>query len=275
MSVCCLLKSYENVSAALCELLEVSKSQVKKRSHLKSSILAKSIKEKSELSIPDELFNYGMISPEYEGPSIEVLFEDDNFIVFNKPSNIYCHPLQYNEKNNLLSFMRNSGLGKILELNAETYDRGLIHRLDFETSGVLIYCKNRELKQEIMNNRDEFIQEKIYFAKTQNRDLEVGLYTHYSEERPHHVIMHENQRDRHWKEVQLEVLENDCGLLKVKLITGSRHQIRAQMKALDAPIDGDELYGGTEHTMLCLHSFSYQLEVKNKKLNFEAKLPNW
>ena len=86
-----------------------------------------------------------MIYPDYEGPDIEVLFENDDVIILNKPPNIHSHPLKYSEQDNCLSFLRQQLKNNKMDVNKKSYDKGLLYRLDYVTSGVLFFIIKKYL----------------------------------------------------------------------------------------------------------------------------------
>ena len=94
-----------------------------------------------------------MIYPIYEGPKIDVLYEDSNCIILNKSPSTHSHPLKYNEKDNCLSFLRENNYFEALKVNEYNMDRGLLYRLDYGTSGVLVLVKD---ELDYLHLRDNF-----------------------------------------------------------------------------------------------------------------------
>lgn len=276
MSAVSTLYAYSSLEEALLENLNISRSQLKKRANLKKASLEKPLYSKDEFSIPLELFNYGLVSSTYSGPEVEIISIEEPFIVLNKPAKVHSHPLHYNEQDNLLSFLRSKCLDKTLGFYSLSYDRGLLHRLDFETSGVILYCKDEVLKREYFEQRDKLIIDKIYYALVKPNLLKPGILHHQLDLSGDKVRLVKNSSNSS-KDVSLEILQvmkvKGFDLVKVKLFGGARHQIRAQLAFSGAPILGDELYGGDKATRLFLHSSSYKIIVNSVTKEFKATLP--
>lgn len=223
-----------------------------------------------QVEIPIDVLMKNHINPEYLGPEIKVLHEDSRFIVFDKPAGVHSHPLRYDEKDNCLSFLRSLNKGKCLFVNEENYDRGLLFRLDYETSGVLIYCKNQNLRNDIFNNRLDAVALKRYTAVVSGdfkhpEDLSIPLKPFGKKGRK--MVFNAGGDVGEMKVEKLNYNpKKNLSLLKVDLKTGLRHQIRAQLSHLGHPILGDELYGGEESDRMYLHSTLYQIKFEGTEL---------
>ncbi|MEI8345855.1 MAG: pseudouridine synthase [Pseudomonadota bacterium] len=257
---------------------------------LKRNLPAKKIKgpvsAHQEISLPLDLLNNGIINPQYEGPPIPILYEDENILVLDKPANIHVQPLSYSEKNNCLSFLRShpqANYAKALRVNEKAYDRGLLYRLDFETSGAMAYIKDEALYQELRANFAAVAKAKIYRAWVVGDFQKEDFWCHYL--RPwgpkgHKMTVTEEPTEREQEErgaLEVKKLSFDppknASLVEVNLKTGLRHQIRAQLGHLGHPVLGDELYGGPPSERLWLHAFLYQLEISGKVMTFTASHP--
>jgi 23S rRNA pseudouridine1911/1915/1917 synthase len=220
-----------------------------------------------------------MINPEYIGPDIKTLYEDDIFLVIDKPANIFVHPLSYEEKNNFLSFLR-VNKPELLSINQTQYDRGLLYRLDFETSGVLIYVKNAIDHQYLREHFEACAKKKIYYAIVDGRCPLSGKFVHYfssSEVKGRRVIVSDRQGCGIEQSGELVILsaqelsDSDATLIEIELRTGLRHQIRAQLSHLKFPIRGDGFYAGKSASRLYLHAYKYELNYKEKYYQFNAQ----
>ena len=269
------LQSHPSVQDFLLLNFQCSKARLKK--YFDKKFLERSLIEKKPIQLPLNFVNDGEINPNYDGPPIKIIFEDEIFLVLNKPEKIFVHPLTYDESNNCLSFMRTIN-NNYLKVNEKSYDRGLLYRLDFETSGVLVYLKKDEIYFNLRKNFDQMVHEKLYFAKVAGEFKKIGLIEQYlvsSESSGSKMKVYAEQRAQSFH-AKLEVLEScfdvdsNTSLLKIKLLTGHRHQIRAQLSGLGFPIIGDSLYGGLAFNRLCLHAFSYSMELDGKAFKFES-----
>lgn len=237
------------------------------------------------LTLPLDLINNGLISPIYAGPKLEILFEDELVLALNKPNNLHCHPLGYQEHDNCLSFLRSSNPSKYYEallVNSTSYDRGLLYRLDFATSGVLFYIKNQKLFNSLRTNFFALVKNKIYLAIVEGDFLQEGAHQHYlTPTGPKGAKMKvssapSTSSSSFFANLEVKKLkfgqEQNLSLLKIKLHTGIRHQIRAQLMHLGHPILGDTLYGGATSNIMYLHAYSYK--IVSGDLEYQIVAPN-
>lgn len=269
-----------NVEDLLIDLFQPSKNKLKK--NFDKAFLAKSLRAHGELQLPLNFVNDGQINPVYIGPEIEIIYEDELFLVLNKPFNLFVHPLTYDESDNCLSFLRANNY-KCLNVNVKNYDRGLLYRLDYETSGVLVYVKNEEAYQYFRSNFNSLAKEKIYYAKVSGHVKTTGPVETYiigseASGSKMKVVSSGTPNSLHAQLIILDVnydSSKDQSVVKIKLLTGHRHQIRIQLSGLGYPIVGDVLYGGISADRLYLHAFRYDLSYQNKDYSFESPTSNF
>jgi len=270
----------ESVEFFLKDLLGLTSTALKKFS-LSKKLLNKSAERGFVLHLPLNLLNRGHIHPEYDGPPMKIIFEDDFILAIDKASCVHTHPLSYCEKNNCLSFLRATRDDRLLNVNLANYDRGLLYRLDFETSGVLIYIKDEALHENLRANFLTLIKEKVYHCLVKGKFDKDGAHEHFfysSGERGHKVVcsahLSSSKKDGQKGALKVRSLNYDSSknesLLEVILYTGLRHQIRAQLAALGFPLLGDTLYGGKPYERLCLHARSYTIESKGLRYQIES-----
>jgi len=271
----CLLAPISSVEEFLRSDFKASSNKIKK--HFKKAFLNRSFKEKSTLLLPLNFTNDGEINPSYEGNPLEVIDESDEFFVFTKNPNQFIHPLTYDESDNCLSYLRQVR-PDLLRVNKTQYDRGLLYRLDYETSGVVIYVKNEALYKSLRENFAAVAKEKIYLCWVEGEMTLSGNYKHYfksSEEKGKRVKVSANDSDGLPGELSITPIQYSSELSKtlveVKLKTGLRHQIRAQMAFLGFPLAGDEFYGGKAAKRLYLHAFKYELQIEKNHYLWESK----
>lgn len=282
------LKSYASLFEAYQNLVVISKSQLKKIVD-NPKVLNLKIDAKKTYYLDLNVVNYLQISPHYMGPEIKILDENEDFIIFSKPAGIHMHPLKYFEQDNLLSFLADIN-PKLLSVNETNYDRGLLYRLDKETSGVVFYAKNDEIYNGIRGDFDKCFHEKIYFAVVSGEfKQEINLENKLMAFGVKASKMQVSQTEGLVAKCQVTPIEYfraaNVTLVKVKLLTGVRHQIRVQLAHLGHSIVGDTLYGGKEFKRLMLHAAFYRLEFQNKNYscldtnftelsNFHFQLPS-
>lgn len=266
------LENWDSVRQFLLSGLAASKNQIKK-ANLTKSFLGKKIDKKTILDLPANLINFKQISPIYLKDQMSIVWEDENLLALNKMPNIHSHPLSYDEHDNCLSFLRGIGKGNLLYVNCNSYDRGLLYRLDYETSGVLIYIKKTDLLQNLRKDFHQIVKEKIYMALVCGKHNIKGVYTHNLVPAGRKKQMMKTlPGDQAVIEIkQARYLEKfDFSLLEVSLKTGFRHQIRTQLSALGMPVLGDILYGGKKAARLFLHARRYKLAWEDHLYDIEC-----
>ncbi len=216
---------------------------------------------------------------EAEDIPLEVLFEDDDVIVVNKPPGLVVHPavghLTGTLVNALLHHCKSlSGIGGVER-------PGIVHRLDKETSGCMVAAKNDHAHQSLAAQFAGRDVEKIYLALAtgrftrKNGIIETQLGRHPMHRQKMAVVAPDKGREARtgWR-----VLGEVPGgsLVECTLFTGRTHQIRVHLKHIKHPLLGDDVYGkrGT-FTRQMLHSWklSFTHPRTGERLSFQAPIP--
>jgi 23S rRNA pseudouridine1911/1915/1917 synthase len=160
-----------------------------------------------------------------------------DFYVVDKPSGLPTHALVDNRIENLIS-------GLSIQLGESLF---ITHRLDIETSGLLIVARNPEAAARVNALIASKAIRRFYRAETSN-PVSLGRHIHYLEPSPNAPKRVSVDPHPDWKRCELEVLRctskaNDGFEVEIELHTGRSQQIRAQLAAMNAPIDGDRAYG--------------------------------
>ncbi len=275
------LEDSSSLEEYLLNFFMFSKAQLKK-SELSKKFLQKRVRKGELVELPLDLINDLIINPEYVGPSINIIFRDKDVVIFDKPYNIHSHPLNYSGQDNCLSFFRQQEAEKVinLDVNLSHYDRGLLYRLDYGTSGVMFYINNEELLLNLRTNFNKLVKSKTYLAvvsgKMKDSDCLENYFKYVGVKRSKASIV---SCDGKLGRLEYRALAynstQDISLIEISLITGLRHQIRAQLGALGYPILGDTLYGydGKENRRIFLHAYKYEVEINNKKYQGVSKAP--
>ncbi|MCK5883500.1 MAG: hypothetical protein KAG61_07410 [Bacteriovoracaceae bacterium] len=259
------------------EDLLLSRSKIKK--YFNSKQLSLPVSKGSEYAVPLALLNMGMVNPIYCGPSIEVLFEDQNILALLKPHSVHCHPHGYLESDNTLSFLRSIGHTQVLSTNTKGMDRGLLFRLDSGTSGVLLFAKNDATYNEIRSGFGSVAKLKTYQAIVCGKACESGRIDSFlvgtgrkgSQMRScDSTDLGAQLANLSYKTIRYDK-EQDLSLVQIELETGVRHQIRAQFSILGLPLLGDTIYGGTVSDRIYLHALEYKLESESISVSINAR----
>ena len=229
-----------------------------------------------------------------ENIPLDIIYEDEDIIVINKQANLIVHPARGYKKGTLVNALVYHA--KQLSKGSEEFRPGIVHRLDRNTTGVLVIAKNDTAHWRLARQFEKRLTKKHYLAIVQgvpelsadciNKPLAV------------HPVIRERfaVRPEIGKEAitYYEVVEKFRGysLLKLDIRTGRTHQIRVHMSYMKHPIVGDEMYGGKivyrwqiedkqaqpQEPLIArpaLHAWQLELThpATNKQMTFEAPLP--
>ncbi|OEG69712.1 hypothetical protein ATZ36_07895 [Candidatus Endomicrobiellum trichonymphae] len=209
---------------------------------------------------------------------IDIVYEDDDIVVVNKQSGIVVHPSYGHPSGTLLNALMGHSAGK--------YNPYLVHRLDKDTSGVIIFAKNEKAKISISKQLQKRVVKKIYYAAVKGIIAESrGIIKAPLGRSPQNrKIMSVNPLAKKTAITEFKVIERkgDYTLLKVRIITGRTHQIRSHMKYIKHPVIGDRQYGGSEtigakrceRQMLHAYNITFIHPSTLKTVKFTAQLPN-
>jgi len=160
----------------------------------------------------------------------------------------------------------------------------LIHRLDRPASGLILFAKNKKALAALNLQFQERTIEKTYLAVVKNRpETDAATLVHYLRKNAKTNRTHASQEEElHSKRAELnyELIGeiDNYFLLKIKLITGRHHQIRAQLAAIDCPVKGDVKYGfrrSNRDRSIHLHAWelSFKHPVSKEQTTLVAPLP--
>ena len=157
----------------------------------------------------------------------------------------------------------------------------IVHRLDRETSGVLVFAKSEEAKRRLQDEWGE--TEKKYLAVVHGRcrKSEETISTYLAENKAHVVYSTADAAQGRLARTAYKVLEQtkSFALLEVRLLTGRKNQIRVHLAGIGHPVVGDRKYGGANdsHPALALHarSISFTHPTSGQRLTFAAKVPGY
>ena len=254
------------------------------------------IKDKIKLEVP-ELKKLEIKPYKYK---LDIIYEDNDVMVINKPAGLVVHPGAGNFDNTLVNALINYDKKNLSSINGELRP-GIVHRLDKDTSGIIIVAKNNFAHTHLSEQFNEHSIDRKYIALVWGklRPRKGVIKTFITRSSKNRQLMDVSQTKgklaiTNYKTI--EIYENSrvptLSLVEYRLKTGRTHQIRVHMKFKGNPILGDKSYKKKLKKLKdvdpelneiikkidrqCLHakSLGFLHPTKNQRLFFESKLPN-
>ena len=225
---------------------------------------------------------------ELRHPKLRIIYEDDALIVVEKKNGLLTVP--YNPKSSEMTAY--SILQEYVKKQSNRNTVHVVHRLDRETSGVLVFAKSAELQEYMRTYWKQLVTKRTYVAVVEGHlEKKEGTITTWLTEDPHTGMVYSSPKDdggqkavTHYKVIKelesgVEHPESESSLIELNLETGRTNQIRVHMQSIGHPVMGDRKYGhGNEYSpidRLCLHAqvLEFIHPMTEKKVRFEATIP--
>lgn len=233
--------------------------------------------DKVEVEIPE----VKEVCIEAQDIPVEVLYEDNDIIVVNKPKGLVVHPANGNPDGTLVNALMKICKGTLSGIGGEIRP-GIVHRLDKDTSGVLIVAKNDKAHLALCKQIKNREVKKTYLALTRGIIIEneatinmpIGRST--TDRKKMAVVKTGKEAITHFKVLE-RFKENT--LLEINLETGRTHQIRVHLSQIGYPIVGDMVYSngknkfGVQGQMLHAWKIKFMHPITGKEMEIEAPLP--
>jgi len=274
-------------------LLDIDLVLDEKNQPIKSTSQKTKLGQKFFVSTPDPRPSH-LIAKEIP---FEIVFEDDDLLVINKPAGLTVHPGTGNQEDTLVNGLLFTHKDRLSEISGE-FRPGIVHRLDKDTSGLMLVAKNDFTHQ-------------ILSQKLRDRDLKRTYIAFiYGCIDPSHGMINKNITRSKVHRLKMAVsrtmgrvaithyetkevlLDNFASVLECRLQTGRTHQIRVHLESLNRSLIGDQLYNSCKKTFpptfsdeaknfiknfprQALHSYkiSFEHPRTNKEMSFEIDLP--
>jgi len=208
---------------------------------------------------------------------LEIIYEDRDLLVINKEVGLLTMSFHRDETQTAERILTNYLRKGAARSRLRAY---VVHRLDRETSGLLIFAKTEAVQQHLKDHWKEV--EKEYLAIVHGSLKEKsGLLSSYLAENDDQFVYSTDQTKGKWSETQYSVVrENELfSELKINLLTGRKNQIRVHFAELGHPVAGDTKYGlkGKKFERMALHSRSiaFNHPHNGKRMTFEAPVPDF
>lgn len=202
---------------------------------------------------------------------LDIIYEDKNILVVNKPAHMLCVQTDKGVSVTLYN--------KVYEyLHKKNQKVFIVHRLDKDTSGIVLFAKNEDLKNKLQDNWNELVKVREYYAIVEGSVKEdkqtIKQYLKENKQLKTYVA-----KDGKLAITHIEVLKRskNYSILKVLIETGRKNQIRVALESIGHPIIGDSKYGSTKNPLrrMCLHASKLVIVNPNthKEMEFMCNIP--
>ncbi len=236
------------------------------------------LKDQVLVTIPDPQ----TLDVKAEKIDFEVLYEDDDIIVVNKPRGMVVHPAAGNYSGTLVNALMDYCGDELSDING-VIRPGIVHRIDKDTSGVLVIAKNNQAHERLSEKLKEHDIKRIYAAvvegviREQSGKIDAPIGRHPVDRKKMAVNTKAGRR----AVTYFKVLERykDSTYIELQLETGRTHQIRVHMSYIGHPLVGDEVYGrksgshGLHGQALHARVLGFVHPATGRYMEFESELP--
>ena len=216
---------------------------------------------------------------EPENIPLDIVYEDENMLVVNKPSGMLTHPTTKETSGTLVNALLYKYGENLSDINGE-FRRGIIHRLDRNTSGLLMIAKNNKTHEYITEKMKNKEINKKYLAVVKGvideDEFIINKPIGRNSNQPQKMTISENGKES-ISEIKVLKRYQDATFIEVHLITGRTHQIRVHLSSIGHPVYNDTLYGfgkmkiKTEEQVLESYKLSFPRPFDGEILSFEIE----
>ena len=241
------------------------------------------VQENDKIIIEEEIPK--QVEVKAENIPLDIIYEDNDIIVINKPKGMVVHPANGNYEGTLVNAVMAickdslSGIGGKIR-------PGIVHRLDKDTSGIIIVAKNDKAHINVSEQIKNHEVEKTYIAlvrglvKENEATIKMPIARSKTDRKKMAVDKNGKEATTSFK-VLKRYPKNNVTLLEIKIETGRTHQIRVHLSKIGYPIIGDNVYSNgknewnVEGQMLHAKRLKFRHPISNKKMDLEARIPEY
>ena len=268
---------------------EISRSMVQKLIEQKNiKVNGKDTKHSYKLKLNDEIEitipQAQEIDLKAQDIPLNVIYEDNDIIVINKPKGMVVHPANGNPDGTLVNAVMNLCKDSLSGIGGEIRP-GIVHRLDKDTSGAIIVAKNDKAHIALSEQLKNHEVKKTYIAlvrgiiKENEATINMPIARSKKDRKKMDVDKDGKEAITHFK--VLGRYKNKYTLLQINLETGRTHQIRVHLSHIGYPIIGDEVYSNGKNEWnvsgQCLHAWKLEFKhpITGKEISLEAEIPEY
>ncbi|MEE0686692.1 MAG: RluA family pseudouridine synthase [Lachnospiraceae bacterium] len=214
---------------------------------------------------------------------LNIVYEDDDLLIVNKPKGMVVHPAPGHYTGTLVNALMYHCKDKLSGINGELRP-GIVHRIDMDTTGLLVICKNDKAHNFIANQLKEHSITRKYQAivynafKDEEGTIEGNIGRHPNDRKKMTITPNGKEAITHYK-----VLKNlgKYTLIECQLETGRTHQIRVHMTSINHPLLGDEVYGpkncpyNLQGQVLHAKTLGFIHPTTKEYVEFDSELPEY
>lgn len=221
---------------------------------------------------------YKKTSVKHQPKGLLILYEDHDIIVVDKIAGLLTMGTE-REKEKTAYFILTDYVKKGNERSKKRLF--IVHRLDRDTSGILIFAKSENVKRYLQNNWKEFSKKYFTVVCGKLKDKEGVITSYLSENKTFRVFSVKKPDEGKFSKTGYKVIkESDkYSLLEIKLLTGRKNQIRVHLSEKGHPVVGDKIYGIADKGIkrLALHSGSLTIKHPStqEEMTFKTEIPNY
>ena len=215
---------------------------------------------------------------------LDIVYEDNDILIVNKPKGMVVHPAPGHSSGTLVNAIMYHCKESLSTING-VLRPGIVHRIDMDTTGLLMVCKN-DVAHRVMSDKFKVHDiTRVYTAICYNHftepegTVDKPIARHKVDRKKMSIDPNGRRAVTHYKVI--EELSNNFSLIECRLETGRTHQIRVHMASINHPLLGDEVYGPknkpfkTEGQVLHAGVLGFEHPITGKYMEFKAELPEY
>lgn len=214
----------------------------------------------------------------FSSPNLKIVYEDDDIIVVDKAYGVLSTSAGRNTTGTVYSIMRD-----YVKQNNEKARVFVVHRLDRDTSGLMILARSQKAREKMVENWSNIVSRRLYVAVAEGlMEKGSGTVRNFLVDDENNYEVHETDDSKLGQLAVTKYATLERGqrnsLVELEMRTGRKNQIRVHMRGLGHPVSGDRKYGGHSNPIrrLALHATIIEMQhpVTGKAMRFESPVPD-